>query len=37
MIAHLAKDVGVTQVAPLEGILVGAAETLEPRAMRVLT
>jgi Domain of unknown function (DUF222) len=37
MIAHLAKDVGVEQVAPLEGILVGAAETLEPRAMRVLT
>jgi hypothetical protein len=37
MIAHLAKDVGVDQVAPLESILVGAAETLEPRHMRVLT
>jgi hypothetical protein len=37
MIAHLAEDVGVAQVAPLEGILVGAAETLEPGAMRVLT
>jgi hypothetical protein len=37
MIAHLAKDVGVEQVAPLESILVGAAETLEPRAMRVVT
>jgi hypothetical protein len=37
MIAHLADDVGVEQVAPLEGILVGAAEALEPGAMRVLT
>jgi Domain of unknown function (DUF222)/HNH endonuclease len=37
MIAHLAKDVGVDQVAPLEPILVGAAETLEPIAMRVVT
>ena len=37
MIAHLAEDVGVAQVAPLEHILVGAAETLEPGAMRVLT
>ena len=37
MIAHLAKDVGVEQVAPLESILVGAAETLEPGAMRALT
>jgi hypothetical protein len=36
MIAHLAEDVGVEQVAPFEGILVGAAETLEPGAMRVL-
>ena len=36
MIAHLAGDVGVAQVAPLERILVGAAETLEPRAMRTL-
>ena len=34
MIAHLAEDVGVAQVAPLEHILVGAAETLEPGAMR---
>jgi len=32
MIAHLAEDVGVEQVAPLESILVGAAETLEPAA-----
>ena len=32
MIAHLAEDVGVEQVAPLEHILVGAAETLEPGA-----
>ncbi len=37
MIAHLAEDVGVEQVAPLESILVGAAETLDPRAMRTLT
>jgi hypothetical protein len=37
MIAHLAEDVGVEQVAPLESILVGAAETLEPAAMRTLT
>jgi len=37
MIAHLAEDVGVEQVAPLEGILVGAAETLDPGAMRTLT
>ena len=37
MIAHLAGDVGVAPVAPLEGILVGAAETLEPAAMRTLT
>jgi Domain of unknown function (DUF222)/HNH endonuclease len=37
MIAHLAEDVGVEQVAPLERILVGAAETLEPGAMRTLT
>jgi len=36
MIAHLAEDVGVEQVAPLEPILVGAAETLEPGGMRVL-
>src|SRR6202140_4252432 len=36
VIAHLAEDVGVEQVAPLEGILVGAAETLEPVAMRTL-
>jgi hypothetical protein len=37
MIAHLAEAVGVEQVAPLERILVGAAETLEPGAMRTLT
>jgi len=37
LIAHLAEDVGVEQVAPLESILVGAAETLEPGAMRTLT
>ena len=37
MIAQLARTVGVEQVAPLEHILVGAAETLEPAAMRTLT
>src|ERR1017187_912588 len=37
MIAHLAEDVGVEQVAPFERILVGAAETLEPGAMRTVT
>src|ERR1700674_916112 len=37
MIAHLAAAVGVEQVAPLESILVGAAETLDPGAMRTLT
>ncbi len=37
MIAHLAEDVGVEQVAPLESILVGAAESLDPGAMRTLT
>jgi hypothetical protein len=37
MIAHLAEDVGVAQVRPFEHILVGAAETLEPGAMRTLT
>jgi hypothetical protein len=37
MIAHLAEEVGVEQVAPFESILVGAAETLEPGAMRTLT
>ena len=37
MIAHLADDVGVERVAPLESILVGAAETLEPGGMRTLT
>ena len=36
MIAHLAEDVGVEQVAPLESILVGAAETLDPGAMRIV-
>src|SRR5579859_408143 len=37
MIAQLAEAVGVDQVAPLESILVGAAETLGPGAMRTLT
>jgi Domain of unknown function (DUF222)/HNH endonuclease len=37
MIAHLADDVGLEQGAPLESILVGAAETLEPGGMRTLT
>ena len=37
MIAHLAEDVGVTQVRPFERTLVDAAETFEPGAMRVLT
>jgi Domain of unknown function (DUF222)/HNH endonuclease len=37
LIAELANAVGVEQVAPLESILVGAAETLEPPAMRTLT
>ena len=37
MIAHLAEDVGVERVVPLESILVGAAETLDPGAMRTLT
>jgi Domain of unknown function (DUF222)/HNH endonuclease len=36
MIAHLAGDVGVELVKPYEDILVGAAETLEPRDMRVV-
>jgi hypothetical protein len=37
MIAHLASDVGVEEVAPYEDALVGAAETLEPRQMRTVT
>jgi hypothetical protein len=37
LIAQLANAVGVEQVAPLEHILVDAAETLEPAAMRTLT
>jgi hypothetical protein len=37
MIAHLAGDVGVEQVAPMEPILVKAAETLDPGRMRTLT
>ena len=37
MIAYLAEDVGVERVVPLESILVGAAETLDPSAMRTLT
>ena len=36
MIAHLGEEVGVEQVAPFERILVGAAATLEPGAMRTL-
>ena len=36
LIAELARDVGVEQVAPLEPILVGAAETLELADMRTL-
>jgi hypothetical protein len=37
MIAHLAGDVGVEQVAPMEPILVQAAETFDPGRMRTLT
>ena len=37
MIAHLAGDVGVEQVAPYEDVLVEAAETFQPRQMRTLT
>ena len=37
MIAHLAGDVGVEQVAPYEDVLVEAAESFEPRQMRTLT
>src|SRR5580700_7452718 len=37
MIAHLAEDVGVERIAPLEQILVSGAETLDPGRMRVLT
>src|ERR1700730_17614128 len=37
MIAHLAEDVGVTQVRPFERTRVDAAETFEPGAMRMLT
>jgi hypothetical protein len=37
MIAHLAGDVGVEQMAPMEPILVEAAETLDPGRMRTLT
>jgi hypothetical protein len=37
MIAHLAGDVGVERVAPMEPILVQAAETLDPGRMRALT
>jgi hypothetical protein len=36
MIAHLAEDVGIERVATVEHILVGAAETFEPAAMRTL-
>jgi hypothetical protein len=37
MIAHLAEDVGVERVAPLEHILVQGAESLDPGRMRSLT
>src|SRR5579862_5429270 len=37
MIAHLAKDLGLEEVQPIEDILVGAAETFEPHKMRRLT
>jgi len=37
MVAHLADDVGLEEVAPLEDALVGAAETLEPHQMRTVT
>jgi hypothetical protein len=37
MIGHLAGDVGVEQVKPFEDVLVRAAETLEPRDMRMVT
>src|ERR1700683_1108439 len=36
MIGHLAKHIGLDQVQPIEDILVGAAETFEPRQMRRL-
>ncbi|MGA7988149.1 MAG: DUF222 domain-containing protein [Candidatus Dormiibacterota bacterium] len=36
LIAQLAKDVGVELVAPLESILVGAAETLDASDMRTV-
>jgi hypothetical protein len=36
MIAHLAEDVGLERMAPVEPILVQAAETFEPAAMRTL-
>ena len=34
MIGHLAKDLGVEQVQPIENILMRAAETFEPAPMR---
>ena len=37
MIGHLAKDLGVEQVQPIENILMRAAETFEPHQMRRLT
>jgi hypothetical protein len=37
LIAQLADAVGVAEVAPLERILVGAAETLDLGAMRIVT
>ena len=37
MIGHLAGDVGLELVAPVERVLVEAAETYEPGAMRMLT
>ena len=35
LIAQLAKEVGVEQVAPLESVLIGAAETLDAGDMRI--
>ena len=37
MIGHLADEVGLEPLAPMAGMLVGAAETLEPGPMRSLT
>jgi hypothetical protein len=37
MIGRLANDVGVQRLAPYESTLVGAAETLDPAGMRMVT